>query len=225
MDFKENTVAIIIAAGEATRWGNHLGVAKHFVPIDGTPILERTVSQLNRHDIKPYIVANTDEYDLPGARLYKPTHQPLNHDADKFLNSEDLWNTFGRTIVLYGDVFFTDEAMSTIVEHKGEDWVLFGRRGPNRFTGTEAGECFAQSFYPKDLGDHRTALKYIAMLKRNNKIIRCGGWEHYRAMEGLPIDPLKGNPKGERFIKIDDWTNDFDFPADYEAFVNAWEKK
>src|SRR5690606_32039339 len=70
-----------------------------------------------------------------------------NADADKFLSSRTLWNETGRTIVLYGDVYFTAEAMNKIVNSKERDWTLFCRPTPSRVTGHKWGECFAISFY------------------------------------------------------------------------------
>ena len=41
-----NVTALRIADGDGTRWGNYLGVPKHLAPVDGVPILYRTVRLL-----------------------------------------------------------------------------------------------------------------------------------------------------------------------------------
>ncbi len=210
---------IIIAAGEGTRWNNYLGVSKHFVEIGGERLLERTVRQLNERGIRPTVVGNTPDYHVEGCCLFIPNLNPDNVDADKFLSSESLWNEDGRTIVLYGDVYFTDEAMDTIVNYKEKDWRLFGREGASEHTGCGWGECFAQSFYTEHIEKHREMLHKIRDDYKAEKIYRCGGWEHYRAMEGFDLTEHK---IGDKFYEIDDFTEDFDTPEDFTNFIKNY---
>ena len=217
--------AIIIAAGEASRWKNHLGMPKHFAPVDGEPILPRTVRLLQERNVSDiYVVApDDDRYRIPGSVLFIPKKEPENQDADKFLNSRDLWNTEGRTVVFYGDVFFTENAMDSIVNFQNTEWTLFCRFGKSKITGTNWGECFAQSFYPTDIESHKENLYYIADLRRRNIINRCGGWEHYRAMQGHREKEVKDHRhRNGKFFQIDDWTEDFDHPSDYDRFMERW---
>jgi len=221
--------AIIIAAGEASRWKNHLGIPKHFAPVDGEPIIYRTVRLLRERSVVDiYVVGPADDprYAIEGSTLFVPKKEPHNQDADKFLNSRDLWDANGRTVVFYGDVFFTEYAMDSIVNFEGKDWTLFCRFDSSQYTGTGWGECFAQSFYPKDIEEHKEKLYYIADLKRKNIIDRCGGWEHYRAMQGYRDHEVKEHlhRKGKVF-EINDWTDDFDHPTDYERFIENWKNR
>jgi len=39
-------LAVVMAAGEGTRWDNHLGTPKHLVSVEGEVLLKRTVQQL-----------------------------------------------------------------------------------------------------------------------------------------------------------------------------------
>jgi len=218
--------AIIIAAGDATRWKNYLGIPKHLAPVDGEPILPRTVRLLRERNIDDVHVVGPDDdrYRIPGSVLYIPKKEPENQDADKFLNSRDLWNTEGRTVVFYGDVFFTDSAMDSIVNFPSTEWTLFCRFNKSKITGTNWGECFAQSFYPKDIESHRENLYYIADLHRRNIISRCGGWEHYRAMQGYREKEVNDHRHRDgKFFQIDDWTEDFDHPSDYDRFMALWQ--
>jgi len=224
----EKIICIIICAGEATRWGNYLEVPKHLIPLEGEVMLERLVKQLSEkpeNDI--YVVAKNDDdrYKIPGSTLYIADLNPDNVDADKFLSSQNLWNKNGRTIVFYGDVWFSNNAIKKILNHKGKDWILFGRHHASKITGCPWGELFAQSFYPKDIPEHKANLHKIARAYKNKKIRRCGGWEHYRAMSGIP---LKQHKIKDRFYNIDDWTDDFDKPKDYERWIKNranWHKK
>jgi NDP-sugar pyrophosphorylase family protein len=218
--------AIIIAAGEASRWKNYKGIPKHLIEIDGEPILHRTVRLLRENNVEKITVVGPqdDRYKIKGSELYVPKKNKAHVDADKFLNSESLWDTKGRTVVFYGDVYFTEKAIKTIVNHEGEDWILFCRFNASEFTGTRWGECFAQSFYPKDHGRHKSNLLLIAEEYKKGSIKRCGGWEHYRAMCNAPLDAKFHKDYGNSIV-IDDWTDDFDYPKDYKRFVKFWNEK
>lgn len=223
MQGKMKTRAIIICAGEATRWGNHLNTPKHLIEIEGERLLDRTVRLLNERgveDVHVVVKAEDARYKVPGSKLYiAKLDYEKNADADKFLSSKKLWNKKGRTIVFYGDCYFTDEAMDTIIGHEPKDWVLFCRPGASRITGTKWGECFAQSFYPDQIAEHEAALYRIADLKKQGVIRRCGGWEHYRAMLGRGDQALNRHTMSDRYVEINDWTDDFDYPDDYETWI------
>jgi hypothetical protein len=213
---------IIIAAGEALRWNNYLGVPKHFIAIDGEPILARAVRLLRAYGPEIVVVGREERYKLDGAALYFPVLDPENHDADKFLSSRQLWNAFGRTVVLYGDAYYTEEAIATIMTYTGRDWTLFARFGASRFTGCPYGECFAQSFWPEQIPEHLAALLRVRDLQRRKLLDRCGGWEHYMAMNHVSDADIRHVKFLDRAVMVDDWTDDFDKPEDYDRFVARW---
>lgn len=222
----ECTRAIIIAAGEGTRWGDYGGKAKHFAEVDGEPIVFRLVRLLRKYGVEAiYVVANSDEYQIDGSILFKPTLNPDNFDADKFLSSEELWNKSGRTLVFYGDVFFSEDCIKEIVESPRTDWLLYARPYGSRLTGKGYGECFCQSFYNHQIADHKAALRRIRDLYGRGIIKRCGGWEHYKAMIGLPDSLMDRHIVGEKLINIDDWTEDFDSPDEYNLFLERYDKR
>lgn len=215
---------IIIAAGDATRWDNYLNRPKHLIEIDKEPILSRTVRQVKAHGAdKVWIVSKKETASLykkkAGADIFIPTFNPDMVDADKFYNSRELWNKEGRTIILYGDVYFSDLAMDSIMGWSDTQFRLFGRAFDSKITGTAYGECFAQSFYEGDQDNYLAALRRIARLYKWGLIGRCGGWEHYRAMLGFPDELIRRHFVGEKFTNIDDWTDDFDYPKDYDRFI------
>jgi len=209
---------IIICAGSGARWNNHLKVSKHFISIDGEPLIHRTVRQVKQYKdiINVVVVANDDkQFDFPGT-VYVPELNPDNRDADKFLSSKELWCRYGRTVVLYGDVFFTDHAINRIMNYAGKDWTAFGRPHGSITTGNEWPELFAQSFYPEHIHEHETTLLEIRDLYQSKTITRTGGWEHYSLMakDGVRFT--------HRFELIDDFTEDFDYVEDYKKFIERY---
>jgi len=203
---------IIICAGEATRWNNYLGVPKHLINVDGETLIERTVRLLHkykREDISVHIVVKNfydKRYDIEGATMYQADLNTNNVDADKFLSSKNLWNKNGRTMVIYGDVWFTDEAIKRIIRSEIKEWTLFAN-----FT-----ECFVQSFYSIDISRHRDALYKIRDAYKQGFITRCGGWEHYRAFND---ENLIEHKIGPHFYLVFDESDDFDFPSDYDVWI------
>ncbi len=227
---------IIIAAGSGTRWKEFRGVPKHLVEVEGERLLDRTVRQFLQHG--EVIVAGNDErYKVEGADLFIPQRKNEWQEASKFLDTQEMWATDDRTVVAYGDVWFSDDCIQTIVQYDVPDWVLFGRFGLSEITGG-GGECFAQSFWPEQIEEHREALLEIAKLRERKLIGRCGGWEHYRQMNGIPLKEYAlgvcvNHPDGQkphklscfkeirRFVNVNDWTDDFDYPED----LVEWEKR
>lgn len=223
------TQVVVICAGDGTRWANHQGVAKHFAPVDGEPIVSRTVRLMSQFGCDVHIVARTDNYRMSGASLLIPELTPDSGDADKFLSSRELWNTNGRTVILYGDVFFTDTAAQTIMGWPHPDWRLFGRAFGSSFTGSGHGECFAISFYHDYIPEFAAALRRVVRMYTDGLLDRCGGWEVYKAMIRLPDAMFTSFPDPvimcDRFTQIDDWTEDFDWPHDYDTFISRYESR
>lgn len=110
---------IIIAAGDATRWGNYMGVPKHYAVINGEAVIERIVRLLKKRGQNDIWVVSK-HYEIAGVHNYRAKLNPRNHDADKFLSSSDLWHPAKRTIVVYGDVYFTESAIDTILANEDQ---------------------------------------------------------------------------------------------------------
>lgn len=224
MDTHSSITAILICAGEGTRWNNYLGIPKHLIEIEGETLISRTVRLLNERGVNNINVVAKEKdpsYQPAGSKLFiARLNYEQNADADKFLSSKSLWSNEGRTIVLYGDCYFTDDAIDTILSHTRREWTLFCRPKYSQITGAKWPECFAQSFYPEHISKHEAALHKIARLYRDGVISRCGGWEHYRAVQGVADQDLEKNVMASGFVVIDDWTEDFDFPEDYDSWID-----
>jgi choline kinase len=221
-----DTKVIILAGGDAKRWNNYKNTLKHFVCVNNEPIIKRTVRLLHeKHRVKDItiVACNQKQYDFFGAKFHQVERNNNNLDVDKFLSSKELWNKNGRTIVLFGDVFYTENALEQILQDQNTNWKVFGRFGPSKFSKKQFGELFAQSFWSKDIARHEEMLYYILSLQKQKIIKRAIGWEHYRAMNGAKDNEVsKHILYPESFVEIHDWTEDFDYPKDYEKFMQLY---
>lgn len=217
---------IVIAAGDGTRWGNHTGVPKHLAVMEGERLIDRTSRLFAAYGgTEPLIVAPVDDerYQTKDGMTVAPKLNPTRGGADKFLSSRYIWNTVGRTVIVYGDVWFSEEAVETITSHESEEITFFGRAWGSKLTGTPWGELFAVSLTPETVERAEASLKHLARLYKRSPSIRAGGWEWYKHLHGLPIDPSQHSVAGG-FVEINDWTDDIDYPEDYQRWISRRRK-
>lgn len=210
------TRVVILAAGEATRWGDHAGVPKHFVDVGGIPLLHRTVNQFSPYGEVIVTSQNDDRYKIEGAEQYVVEPITESWDTKKFLDNYPIWSKNGRTILLWGDTYYSENAVNSIIDNEPADWLVYGRMNASEITGCGYGEIFAYSFTPQSQTYILTKIRYLRWLRRHHRIGRCGGWELYRALSGA--DDLNKHTLYNNFIEIDDETEDFDFPHDYDMW-------
>lgn len=226
----------ILMAGLATRWNNYQGVAKHFAPVHTFgPTIKRTIALLNQYaptqvNIKGVVKdTNDDLYKTLGIELVEANLNPQWGDADKFISSEQYWNSNNVTIFIWGDVFLTDKAVKTIYDeaiNPKDSWWIVSRFDGNPFTGSVGGENFAHIVQPDGIEHYRNSVYRTAELYKSGVISRSGGWEVYKALKGLPDEEILvwwdkpggscKNPKLGNFTEIIDGSEDFDSPKDWD---------
>jgi hypothetical protein len=207
---------IIACAGSGAKWGNHTGVPRHLVLVDGEPLLHRTVRQAAAYSADVRITSPDDgRYVLPGTVRHVIHGQHLN----EYASSRHLWSGVGRTVLLYGDVYYTDEAMAAVCGYDGRLWRMFGRAGPSVLTGTPWGEVFAGSWLPSHHGMLDQHMHLVALAYASGHIRRFTAWELLRSVQRTSLREHVVDPVW--FGEIDDLTDDFDVPADYDRHPAA----
>lgn len=192
-----------MCAGLGTRWRNYLGIPKHLITINGETLLERTTRLLKENGVVDYIITGSDERYKKYGTLIDQTNKDC--EIDRF----EEYPTDGYICYLYGDVYYTEEAMKTIVNTDADDIMFFGSDW----------EIFAIKVKNKDLFyTHKHAVKKSFL---TGAINRCIGWEIYRSLHGIPFNE---HLITERYTKILDGTDDIDYPEDYENFINRFTK-
>lgn len=193
---------VIMAAGKGERWNNYLGVPKHLIEINGENLLARTTRLLKENGISDYVITGSDERYSQYGKLVPQTNNDC--EIDRFEPSI----VDGTVCYLYGDVYYTDEAIKTIINTETDDITFFGSED----------EIFAikikniVSFF-----NHKNKVKKLYL---DGEINRCIGWEIYRSLNNIPFDK---HIITEKYVKILDGTDDIDFPHDYEKFKSKWE--
>lgn len=204
---------IIPAAGSGLRWSNFRGTEKHLVIVENQVLLHRTISQFKKYT-NDIIVISKDKLNIDSV-VEHPQIGEWN-DAAKLYSSAHLWSD-QRNIIAFGDVWFSDQAVETIVNNK-DPVQFFLRPKASKITGKNYKEIFALSFDGGQKDFVRNTLDQV--IKENNQ--GPGAYLLYkkiRNLEGLKVQNHfidKSN-----YIEINDWTEDFDHPHDLEI----WERR
>lgn len=200
---------LIMASGPSTRWENHLGVPKHLAPISGEPLIHRLQRQFRgqnelvlsatdlRYPLNPVVVGIPDDTGttrLPNTAIGQ---------------SEKFWNRDDATVIVFGDVVFTDEAVRTITEFKSSHITFFGRS-----TGLQGGKPYQELFAILiPLAKQNRMRKAMNYVREHRDCDTVGGWLVYRWLNKIPINKHR---IARHFVEIADGTDDIDYPPDYE---------
>jgi hypothetical protein len=137
-------------------------------------------------------------------------------DFGKIYSSSHLWSD-ERTIIVFGDVYFTDEAVKKIMSNQ-DPYKFFMRKGPSKYTGKGHKEIFALAFDGSMNEKIKQHINELVAAKQRG----AGAWRLYLHMQGFKqqssyyVDYFKNGG----YIEINDWTDDFDYPED----LLKWEK-
>jgi hypothetical protein len=211
---------LILAAGDGIRWAEYLGVPKHLVRIEGQRLLDRTVEQFAEIGEVEIVAPADHRYEHPRAQTSHAILDPANGEADRFLSSRHRWDLEATMILAFGDVWFSDECVAIIGDVARYDfWSWVARFGPSAITGCNHAEGFAFVLPPGTLPGFADAIDEALRLWRAGQIRTVIGWTVWQVYAGG--DPT-ATPDAEwlpHLINVDDWTDDFDYPHDYERWT------
>ncbi|MBQ7204158.1 MAG: hypothetical protein IJS03_09150 [Eubacterium sp.] len=191
---------IIMADGQGTRWHNFGGVPKHLVEINGKTLLANVTSLVRKYDSDAEVIITThnEKYETEGATLYAPLNNEL--EIDRF--TRELIGD--NTCFLYGDTYYSDEAVKQIVEAEVDDLLFFGAKTSIVGIKIHDGDVFRAHF------------ERVRQLYVEGKIKQCIGWQVYLSFMNLPLDEKQIKDK---FVLFDDLTQNFNTPEDIEKFT------
>lgn len=187
---------VIMADGKGIRWNNHLGIPKHLAEVNGEPIISRTVRLLRDLTDGEIIVTSHDErYEFKGSRRHEPLNNRL--EIDRF--TEELIED--DICFLYGDTYYTESALKTIICTKTEDMIFFGNSKSIVAVKVTDSELF------------RYHLNRVKQLYISGKLQKCKGWQVYQSFVGQSFEE-KPRPGG-KFVLLDETTTDINTPEEY----------
>ena len=192
---------VIMADGKGSRWNNYMGHGKHDITIDGETLLQRTVRLVHLYDdaAEVIITSHNEGLSIDGAVRYEPKNNVL--EIDRF-TSELIGDDM---CFLYGDVYYSEKAIETVVENAG--------RQPLLFVGSEKSIC---AVLIKDGALFKSLYEKIRGMFLDGKLSECKGWQVYHLYAGLP---LESRETGSGYLITDSFTRDFNSPDDYKEFI------
>lgn len=203
-----STRAFILCAGDGLRWGDYLGHPKQLISFGGETLLDRTIRQLQELSVLDVHCVSHDSRINPG-----PTSNIRPRSAkflvDSIASTQEYWTD--RNVFLLGDVYFTNKSIRRICGYSG-DARFFGRPWASNLVGCKHGELFALSFSGEYGPVLLNAARDVSRLAERG--MRGNLWDLYHHTAKLPFN--SGRAENKYFEVLDDITNDFDSPKDYE---------
>lgn len=181
---------VIMADGKGTRWNNYDNHSKHLCVINGETIIGRTVRLLKERDVQDIIItSHNPALEFEGATRYEPlsNYEEIDRFTYEFLNDEITF--------LYGDTYYSVDALNTIVDSTTDDILFFGT---------------STSIVGIKIKNYQKFRKYIDYIKQNNIVGK--GWTVYQLSNGLPLGSKE--PRAN-LVMVSEETIDIDSPEEY----------
>lgn len=196
-----------MADGRMSRWDCYDSKIppKHLVRVNNETLLERLVRQLRAFGSASEIIitSHNPQYEVYGATRYEPKSNFL--EIDRFTR-ELIEN---NVCFLYGDTYYTDEAIKRIVLEKTNEL---------HFVRTE------KSIIAVIVGNANLMLQNIDAVTElflKGQISDCKGWQVYMQYE----KSLKGQAiLGKHCTLIEDGTQGFNTVDEYKEFINKYDE-
>ena len=186
-----------MADGKATRWKNYQGMPKHLVEVENEAIISRIIRLIKKidstHDI--IITSHNSDYEFSDCKRHEPISNVL--EIDRF--TEEL--IVDDMCFLYGDTYYTEQALETIINSSVEETYFFGN-----------GKSIV-GIRITDGAEFKRHKNYVKQEFLSEKILNCKGWQVYQSYTNqnlLDVPKIK-----ERFILIEDKTADISVSASF----------
>lgn len=201
---------IVLADGKQERWPAG-APPKELLLVDREPILLRTI-RLFEQALQTFVYVYTRKPAVIEAvsRFRCFDYGEADTQLEAMARARPLWRD--RQICLLGDVYYSEAAVEAIAACR-RPVAFYGRRLQSELTGKPWGELVAMAWNREHDEDMLSSL--------HNWKDRPLLWSPYRDFAGLWL------PEGENYlfhtpeclVEIDDWTDDFDSPEEYQVWL------
>lgn len=209
---------LILADGEGSRWHNYQGVPKQLLRIDGETLLDRMIRQCKENGAADIVIIGPFRND-------DAENDSFQSRQKRYLFPEIAKRYREPFIMLNGDCFYTDAIIKDCIEREAVDgWLHWCCPHPNFYTGKPWGEGYIHKVTDLDW--------WISKLDEYNRLVDNGmqignDWSINRFLYGAK-DIVNHSRNVHDLSKYDvywhDETDDFDFPEDYDRFMD-WTKR
>lgn len=221
---------ILTAAGQGTRWGPGQqpkpqwqgSLPKHLTVVEGEALLHRSVRLFRDAGADVWITGPPDDsrYEIPESTLFVPINRPDDKECSMYSWARPIWNPEGRTIHCYGDVWYSEECVQSIMSFPKREWHMWWRPHGSKTTGKQWNEVWAHSFWPEHIEMENELIRRVVDLMNQRAIPRALIYEMYKLKHGKLL-PFRYTQRalGDDVTTIDDWTEDFDQLQDLDKWL------
>ena len=199
---------IIMCGGEYEKFQT----PKHLSIVKGERLVERTIRLLKENGIEDIAISsNSPLFDGLGVpRLeHNNTYKQINGTQEGYW-LDAYYPMQDPVCYLYGDVYYTKQAIKTIIDNKDKGNILFGTSIARNELHQNWGEPFA--YKVNDPVSFFKGIEAVKKLQDEGKTKRMPvSWELYRYLNGLDVNIQRIT---NNYIDIDDGTMDIDYPED-----------
>lgn len=185
---------------------------KHLSIVKGERLVERTIRLLKENGIEDIAISsNSPLFDGLGVpRLeHNNTYKQINGTQEGYW-LDAYYPMQDPVCYLYGDVYYTEQAIKTIIDNKDKGNILFGTSIARNELHQNWGEPFA--YKVNDPISFFKGIEAVKKLQDEGKTKRMPvSWELYRYLNGLDVNIQRIT---NNYIDIDDGTMDIDYPED-----------
>lgn len=198
-----------MAGGEYRKWQT----PRHLTPIDGEPLIARTIRQLKEGGVDDIAISsNNSIFERFGVPVLRHENSYIAREYDDYIGSwcDAFYPTDEPTCYIFGDVIFTPAAIKKIVETPAEDIEFFASAPP---FSPEYHKEWAEPFALKVMNtEHlknaiRDVKRYDAEGRFKRKPIM---WELWQVIKGTPLNKIIYT----NYTVINDATCDIDEPEE-----------
>ena len=191
---------------------------KHLMKINGEVLVERTIRQLKDNGIKDISISTTNPaFDYLNVPILKHKN---NYEYEKGEIQGEWMDAFyptnEPTCYMFGDVYFSDEAIKTIINTETDDIEMFGSIPPFDINYIKE---WIEPFALKVVNTNhlKESIEKTKELARQGKTWRKKPimWELWTVIKDVPLQ-TKAGEYIYNYVKVNDYTTDIDDKNDIE---------